>query len=387
MSTPEKHALLSASSAERWMHCTRAPRLEETLPEHTSEYAEEGRLAHAIAELKVRKKFTPMSTRAFNAEMKKLKADPLYQEEMQEHTDTYLEYITERAMRYSSTPHVAVERRLDFSRFVPEGFGTGDCVMIGGGLLRIIDLKYGKGVPVDAGHNPQMMLYALGALEAYLPIYGDTIKQVCVSIVQPRLDSTSEFLISRDELIDWGMNEAKPKAETAFKGEGDFLPGDWCRFCRARATCRARSENATALEDFGFAKPPLLTDAEVGEILQKAKELSKWAADLEDYALQAELSGRDIPGWKAVEGRSNRQFTDIDAAFARLESEGVAEEMLYERRPITLTAAEKLIGKTKFDDLMAGYVIKPPGKPTLAPDSDKRPPYSPAAADFAGAAN
>lgn len=386
MPTPEVHALLSASSAERWMNCTRAPRLEETLPEKTSDYAEEGRLAHAIAELKVRKKFTVMKSSTFNYQMKKLKENPLYQDEMQEHTDTYLEYLMTKAMSYKCTPYIAVEVRLDFSHIVPEGFGTGDCVMIGGDTLQITDFKYGKGVPVSVENNPQFQLYALGALKTYAPIYGDSIKHIRTAVVQPRLDSISEQEITVEKLLSWGENVVKPIAEIAFKGEGEFKPGHWCRFCRAKVTCRARSENNTALEDFKGALPPILSDMEVGTVLEKAQHLKAWVSDLEEYALKALLEGKLIPGWKVVEGRSNRQFTDTDKALETAIAAGYPKANLYKYVPETLTNVERLLGKKEFADVLGSYIIKPPGKPTLAIESDKRSAYSPhdAASDFKG---
>lgn len=377
MPTPEKHALLSASSAERWMNCTRAPRLEETLPEKTSEYAEEGRLAHAIAELKVRKKYVePIGPRKFSNAMKKLKEHPLYNDEMQGYTDQYLEFIDEVVMRYEAKPYIALEQQLDFSTFVPEGFGTGDCLTIGGDTLEIIDFKYGKGVAVSADENPQMRLYAVGALLRYAPIYGDRIKRVRMSIVQPRLNSISTVELSRDDLMNWVTFDVKPKAQLAFKGEGEFAPGEWCRFCRAKSICRARTDVHTALEDFKGALPPLLTNDQVGEVLNRAQNLKKWVTDLEEYALSSILQGKDIAGWKAVEGRSNRQFYDTEVAFDALNKNGYDDALLYTRKPITLTEVEKLLGKKSFDTIMSEYVTKAPGKPTLAPISDKREPYN-----------
>ena len=288
---PEKHALLSASSASRWLKCTAAPRFEEGLPENTSEYAEEGRLAHAIGELKVLKKCTPMSTRTYNTRLNKLKKDPLYTPEMDKTTDLYLEHITEQVMAYDTAPTVAVEVQVDFSDYVPEGFGTCDCCIIGGDLLSIVDYKHGKGVPVSAVGNPQMRLYALGALHRYAPVFGDTIKRVRMTIDQPRLDSYTTDEITVEELRAWGES-IKPVAQKAFSGLGEFVPGDHCRFCRGKAQCRARANINTALEDFkdcvpagawnekaeafvsaggvvNGAPPPLLTDAEIGDLLER----------------------------------------------------------------------------------------------------------------------
>lgn len=368
-----QHALLSASSSHKWLHCPPSARLEAQFPESTSTYAEEGRLAHAIAELKLRKHFTPMGPRSFNSAMKKLQEDPLYQPEMLGHTDTYLEYVQKVCHSYASAPHVAIEKKIDYSHFVPEGFGTGDCIIIGGDKLHIVDFKYGSGVPVSAEENPQMMLYALGALEAYALLY--KINRVQLVIVQPRLDSISEYELNATELLSWGEN-IRPISQQAFEGKGEYCAGDWCRFCRAKAQCRALNEQYTtvvsALEAFSSAKPPLISNEEMGEILLRAQPIAAWVADLEEYALGAILRGDPVPGWKAVEGRSNRKFSDTDAAFGQVKKAGYDEAVLYTREPITLTAVEKLLGKRQFDELLKSYIIKPPGKPTLAPETDKR---------------
>lgn len=395
--TEREHALLSASSASRWMHCTPSARLEDTLPDSTSDYAAEGTLAHSIAELKVRKKFLEaMSVRSYNSQIKKFESDPRYDPEMQGYTDEYLDYITGVAMSYASRPLVAAERRLDYSNYAPEGFGTGDCIIIGGDTLHVIDFKYGKGVPVSAEENPQMMLYALGAIDFYSIIYD--IKRIVLTIFQPRSDgdTVKEWAIDRDKLLDWGVFTVRPLAAKAFAGEGEFVPGKWCGFCRAKAQCRARANTNTALEDFKgiaapskaesgkFPMPPLLSDAEVGEVLQKAIDLEKWASDLKDYALSAILNGKEISGWKVVEGRGNRAWDNQDTAFDTLKAAGIDEALLYERKPVTAPALEKELGKKIFSEVVGTHVIKQPGKPTLAPEADKREPYHPhdAASDF-----
>jgi len=369
---PGQHALLSASGAERWMNCTPSARLEEKLPERESAYASEGSLAHAIAELKLRKHFLePMGPKKFKAAMDKLAADPLYNPEMQKHTDDYLDYIKGLAHSFSSKPYIGVEVKLDLSHIIPEGFGTSDCIIICGNEMHVIDFKYGQGVPVSAEISPQIRLYALGAIENYRMFYD--IQTVHMHIFQPRRDNaTSEAVMTKDELVAWGETEVRPKAQKAFNGEGEYCPGDWCRFCRANALCRARSDTMTALEAFGKALPPLLSDDEIGQILQKAQELKAWVSDLEEYALSKLLEGGEIPGWKAVEGRSVRQFEDIDKAFEILKANGIDEALLYERKPITLSAVEKLLGKKRFAELLDPLVVKPPGKPTLVPETDKR---------------
>ena len=394
--TPEKHALLSASSASRWLKCTAAPRFEEGLPERTSEYAEEGRLAHAICELKTLKKFTIMSARTYNTRLSKLKKDPRYADEMDKTSDLYIDHLVEQAMQYDSPPTVAAEVLVDFGEYVPEGFGTCDNVMIGGDTLSITDYKHGKGVPVSAVGNPQMRLYALGALKRYAPVFGDAIKKVRMSIDQPRLDSYSTDAITVEELLAWGES-IKPIAQKAYSGLGEFVPGEHCRFCRGKAQCRARANTNTALEDFKDCVPagsvatpggnearPLLSDAEIGDLLIRGKELVAWYKDLEDYATRALLDGKPIEGWKLVAGRSVRTFTDQEAAIQAAIAAGYDEALLYDRKPKTLSEMEKLMGKAEFAEKIGSYVTKPLGKPTLALSTDKREAYNPAAADFAG---
>lgn len=405
---PEKHALLSASSASRWLKCTAAPRFEEGLPENTSSYAEEGRLAHALCELKVQKKFSVMTSRTYTTRLNKLKKEPIYDPEMDKTSDLYLEHLTEQAMLYDTTPTVVPEVQVDFSEYVPEGFGTCDCVMIGGDTLSITDYKHGKGVPVSATGNPQMRLYALGALKRYAPVFGDTIKRVRMTIDQPRLDSYTTDTITVEELRAWGES-IKPIAQKAFSGLGEFVPGDHCRFCRGKAQCRARAGVNTALEDFKDCVPaasipadalvpqvdsyitprgeevhPYLTDEEIGDLLIRGKYLVQWYKDLEEYATKALLDGKPIEGWKLVAGRSNRTFTDQDAAIQAVIAAGYDEALLYDRKPKTLSEIEKLMGKAEFAEKIGSFVVKPLGKPTLASSDDKREAYNPAASDFAG---
>lgn len=367
-----EHALLSASSANKWLNCTPSARLEEQFPDSASDNAKEGTLAHEMAELKLRKAFIePMGARTFNNRIKKFQENPLYQEEMLKYTDIYLDYVSGIVHSYDTPPYIAVEKRIDYSTYAHEGFGTGDCIIIGGTTLNIVDLKYGKGVPVSAERNLQMMLYALGAYTEYSFLYAiDTVK---MTIVQPRLDSISEYAMPITELLAWG-EEIKPIAQKAFKGEGEFKQGEYCdnSFCRAKALCRARTEFNTSLEEYKQMKPPLISNEEVGQILEKAQYLAKWVKDLEEYALGECLKGNEIPGWKAVEGCSIRQFTDMDKAFEVLKTNGIDEAMLFERKPITLAATEKLLGKAKFKELLTEYVNVPPGKPALAQISDKR---------------
>lgn len=391
----KKHSLLGPSSAKRWMSCPPSVRLTEKMPDTTSPWAAEGTLAHDVAELKVKKKFTdPMGDQTFKRRLKKLSETKLfdvdgkerdlkdYWPEMLSATEEYLDYITGVVMSYPKRPHVAVEVELKFDRYAKGGFGTCDCLVLGGSELHIIDFKFGRGVPVSAENNPQMMLYALGALELYGALYD--IRDIVLTIFQPRADgdTVKEWSISRDDLVNWGVFTVRPLAEKAFAGEGEFHGGDWCRFCRAKDTCRARADQYTALEDFGtpnskaetgiLPKPPLLSDAEVGTVLEKAVALEKWVTDLKEYALTACLAGKEIPGWKAVEGRKTRIWDDPDTAFADITAAGIEEAMLYERKPLTLAGIEKMLGKARFTEVAGTHVTVSAGKPALAPESDKR---------------
>lgn len=366
----EQHALLSASSSHKWLNCAPSVRLEENLPDQESDYAKEGTLAHSIAELKLRKYcIEPMGVRSFNSKLKKLQKEPLYQEEMLRHTDTYLDYIASVLHGYDSAPYVAAEKKVDYSNYAPEGFGTCDCIIIAGSVMHIIDFKYGKGVPVSAYENPQMKLYALGAYNEYSFLY--PIVTIKMTIIQPRLDSISEYELSIEELLNWGES-IKPIAQKAFNGEGEFIPGEHCTFCKALSRCRATADNYIALESFKGMEPPLISNAEVGQILERAKKISAWVKKLEDYALGECLKGNEVSGWKAVHGRAIRQFTDIDAAFKVLIENGTDETMLYERKPLTLSGVEDLVGKAKFKELLNTFVNIPPGKPTLVSINDKR---------------
>lgn len=396
------HALLSPSAASRWLNCTPAPRLEAELPDSTSEYAAEGTLAHSVCELLARKKFTIVKPSAHNTALKKLKKDALWDDEMLTTAATYVEHLLERYMSFPNKPYIVFEVKVDITDYVPEAFGTCDCVMIGGEELIITDYKHGKGVPVSAENNPQMMLYALGALKLYRSIYGDTIKKVSMYIDQPRLNSYGGHSMTVDELLVWGENEVKQKAALAFAGLGNFNPGDHCRFCRAKAQCRVRAGVHTALEDFKDAllptpenrlrseafdgALPLLTDAEIGDLLTRGKSLVDWYNSLEEYALSALLNGGTIPGYKLVEGTSKTTFApDFDTAAAVLIAAGYEKATLYKETPETLTSLDKLVGgRAKLKELLGDHLYKSPGKPTVARENDKRPAYSSAAADFGG---
>lgn len=367
------HAILSPSSASRWINCPPSALLNAEAGDRDTVFTREGTLAHAVAELKARKHFlTGIGPKKFQAAMDGFRANELWQDEMDGHTDAYLEALKDIAAAFEERPYVALEQKVDFSEYVPEGFGTADCIIIGGEVLHIVDFKYGKGVDVSAEDNPQMKLYALGAILQYMAFYD--IFTVRMTIVQPRIKREPDtWEMPARDLLRWAEDVVKPAAALAAAGEGEFAEGDWCRWCAIRNTCRARAAANTALEDFGFKQPPTLTDAEVGRALALGQRLKAWLGDLEDYALTACLGGADIPGFKAVEGRSVRVWTDADAAFAAARAAGVPEEMLYERKPVTLAALEKVMGKKPFAEALKDYVATPPGKPTLVKADDKRP--------------
>lgn len=355
-----KHAILSASGAHRWLNCPPSARLEEHFPDEPSPYAEEGTKAHKLAEGILLDKIDEPAPDEMN--------------EMFEHVSRYVEVVLEKLIPGAD---LYIEQRLDFSPWVPEGFGTGDAVIVSDDVLEIIDLKYGKGVQVDAEGNPQLRLYALGAYNQFGMIYN--FDRVRMTIVQPRLDHVSTEKLSLKELLQWG-EEIKPIAQKAFKGEGEFNPGPHCRFCKARRSCRARAEANLELAKYEFRKPELLSMEEIAEILKQAEDLAAWAKDVKEYALtQAYRHGVKFPGWKVVEGRSTRKITDEAALAERLAAEGYAP---FKKVMKTLTELEKTVGKKKFAELADGLIVKPPGKPTLVEETDKRPEISRAAMEF-----
>ncbi len=361
---PNAHAVLSASSAERWLHCPPSVRLSEGIQDQGSAYASGGTAAHALAEHKLRTALGLPSQ------------DPTedlswYDAEMECCTTDYTAYVMElvaTAKEQCKDPIVLVEQRLDFSRYVPQGFGTGDCVIIADGTLHIIDFKYGRGVEVSAEGNPQMRCYALGALELFDDIYD--INSVCMTIYQPRRSHISSSTLSREELLNWAEVTLAPTAQLAFEGKGEYACGDWCRFCKAKSQCRARAETNLELARIDFQQPPLLTDEEISEILGKADELTGWIADIKEFALQAAIRGKQWTGYKLVEGRSNRKYTDEAAVVAAVQSAGYDP---YEKKILGITAMTALLGKKLFNSLLSDLTYKPQGKPTLVPESDKRP--------------
>lgn len=383
------HALLSPSAAHRWLNCTPAPRLEATFPDNTSEYAEEGTLAHSLCEITAKKKFKNVKSAEYTRTVKKLKKDPLWNDEMISTAEIYVEHLAERAMQFEHEPYIAFEVGVDISDYVPESFGRCDCVMLGGDTLVIRDYKHGKGVPVSAESNPQMMLYALGALKLYRPLFGEAIKNVDIGIDQPRIDSYDVWLCSVEELLAWGES-IKPTAQKAFTGLGEYKAGSWCRFCRANGVCKAQaSQQIGAFDDFAAMvnkSTDLLTPEQVAEVLTKGETLVEWYKTVKAKALESILSGTQIPGYKAVEGRSVRAWSDQDKALEKLTASGIDRAAIYDSVPKTLAQIEKMLGKTKFGELVGEFVIKPPGAPALASENDPKPAYSSAAADFAAVA-
>lgn len=383
------HALLSPSSAHRWLNCPLAPRLEAQLPEKTSEYAKEGTVAHSVCEIAAKKKFKKVKAAEYNKVIKKLKTNSLWDDEMLHTAETYVEHLSERAMAFENEPYIAFEVKVDISDYVPECFGRCDCIMFGGDTLIITDYKHGKGVPVSAKENPQLMLYALGALKLYQPLFGEALQKVEIFIDQPRIDSYEGWTISVKELLAWGA-EVKPKAEMAFAGFGEYHAGDWCRFCRANGKCKAQAEQQTgAFEDFKDADGSLnalLSPAEMGDALERGQSIIAWYEALKENALESILNGTEVPGWKAVEGRSLRCWSDQDKALEKLQDAGIDRAVIYDSVPRTLAQLEKQLGKKKFKELVGDLVIKPQGKPTLASADDSRKEYSKAATDFAAVA-
>ena len=379
MAEEKAHAVLSASSSHKWLVCTPSARLEEQFPNKTSDYMEEGTLAHEIAEFKVKNYFSAIPKATYTRRLNKFKKEKFFTQEMLGHTDTYLEFIKEEALQTTTKPFVAVEQKVDFSKYVPEGFGTADCILISKDTLQIIDFKYGKGVKVEAEDNPQMKLYALGALEQFGIFYN--IKYIKMSIVQPRIDNISSYEIPVEPLLEWGEKTVKTQAQKAFMGLGDYVQGEHCRFCKAKGSCEFRAkENIKVVEEIKKS-PGLLTNAQISEMLTKTEGVEQWIKDLKANALEKILKGEDIPDWKAVEGKSNRKIVDIDKAFEILEANGYDQAILYERKPITLTQLEKVVGKKKLTETIGDYIEKPKGAPTLAKEKDKREAYRVSAAE------
>lgn len=380
------HAVLSASGAHRWMACTPSAAQEKDIPDQTSEFALEGTAAHELSEIYLQYEIGEIAKSTRTRRINKFKQEnKYYSQEMADYVEKYVDVVVEKineAKARSSDAVILLEQRLDFSDWVPDGFGTGDVVIISDGTLEVIDLKYGKGVVVSAVNNPQLRLYGLGAFNQYDMLYD--FENVSMTIVQPRLDSVSSETMEVVDLVNWAEQEVKPKAELAWDGEGEFVAGEHCRFCKIRATCRARAEENLKLAKQAFADaeetemvdPAQLKLDEIGEILYKITELEKWAKDVKAYAQeQAVNHEQEIPGWKVVEGRSNRKYTDENAVLETLKTT-YELDYIAPRKLLGITAMEKAIGKKDFTEQLQDLVIKPTGKPTLVPESDKRPPLN-----------
>ena len=372
-----KHAYLSASASHRWLACPPSAKLCANITDQTSEYAQQGTDCHELCAYLVEKALG----RAVTDPTENL---TFYDAEMQNCAEEYRNYVLEQieaAKEFCKDPQVMIEQRLDFSRWVPEGFGTGDLVIVADDTLYIVDLKYGKGIAVSAEWNPQMLLYSLGALELFGSLYD--IEKVNMTIHQPRLENVSTFEITVHDLMEWAEQELMPKAEMAAKGEGEFAVGDWCRFCKAKNTCRARAEEYLRLAQMEFKPPELLSEEEIAEVLKVADELAKWSADVYAYAQDEAIThGRVWNGFKLVEGRSNRKYVNEEEVADAAKAAGY--EDIYKKSLIGITEMEKLMGKKDFQKILGSLVYKPQGKITLVPESDKRPPIQTetAEADF-----
>lgn len=367
------HAKLSASGASRWATCPGSVQMEEGIPDRESIYAQEGTLAHEMSELKLKHYLDPkgFGKRKLNAAIKKLKENELYQAEMDSYTDTYVDFIKEKALSFSSNPYIEIEKRVDFSRWVDGGFGTCDCVLIHGSTLSIIDLKYGKGVPVSAEQNEQLILYALGAYDAFNLIYN--LDKIELNIVQPRINNFSTWEISLTELLLWG-DYFKVQAEKALGGNGELVPSaKACKFCKARDICTARAENNLSLESEIKLKPNEIPKDKLYEYISRGEDIAKWVADLKAYALDMCLKGEEVKGLKAVAGRTSRSWTNQDEAINKLIEGGIDEAIIYDKVPLTLAKLEKALGKQQFTALVGDLVVTSEGKPTLVFENDKRP--------------
>ena len=359
---PDTHALLSPSSSERWISCPPSVRMSEGIEEKPSEYAAEGTAAHSLCEYKLRE--------LLGYEQLDIRENlDYYNKEMEDCTGEYRNYINELLAEHDGRkPLMFVEQRVDFSRFVKEGFGTSDCIIIDNDTIFIIDFKYGTGVKVDALNNSQMMIYAIGALEMFDGIFD--INHVVMTIFQPRLNNISTFEMTKDELYNWAFDILKPAADMAYQGSGDFKCGEHCRFCKAKSNCRARAEYNLKLAQYDFKMPATLEDIEIESLLGKLDMLIDWAEDIKTYALDQAVQGKKWRGYKIVEGRSNRKYTDEKAVADKVTKAGYDP---YEKKVLGITAMSKLLGKKKFEELLSGLVEKPQGKPTLVSESDDRP--------------
>ncbi|MPW03133.1 DUF2800 domain-containing protein [Limosilactobacillus fermentum] len=365
MASPKVHATLSASSAHRWLNAPPLPQLEKLFPNPASPMAEEGTAAHALGEYKLRK--------ALGQECKRPVSD-FQSDDMEVFTDNYCDYVMEQYQQAKlSHPGttVLIEQRLDFSNYVPDGFGTGDCIIIADGLMHIVDFKYGKGVRVIAENNPQMKLYALGALNNYSMLY-DQPDVIDMTIFQPRIGNVSTWSIETDTLLDWAKTDLKQKAELAIKGDGVVKYGPWLQFSNCNAVLRVRYNQYKKLQEFQLRSPHLMSNAEIEEVLANVDELAKWANQVKAYAQDLAVNhGKQWDGFKVVEGRSIRKYKDESTVAKMAEENGFTD--IYQKSLLSITKLEKVMGKKQFNDLLGQYIYKPAGKLTLVPQSDKRP--------------
>ena len=375
------HALLSASGAKRWLECPPSARAGIGVPNKSSVFAEEGTVAHTLSEIKLSLAVGQIKKDEYDAEFAQI-ADKV-NGEMQGATDFYVELILEKlaeAKAQCGDATLLIEQRLDFSNVVPDGFGTGDAIILCDDYVEVCDLKYGKGVSVSAEDNPQARLYAIGAINLFGPLY--QFKEVRSTIIQPRLDSVSSEVLTVEALNDWAENYVKPRAKLAWDGKGEFKTGEHCRFCKIAAKCKARADEALKALEYEFRDPTILADAEIPKILPLLDKLTAWAKDFKEYAYQKALSGKTWDGYKLVEGRSNRTYADEKAVEHRLRAEGLSDEMIYAPKEIRgVTSLEQTLGRKRFQELVGDLVHKPPGKPVLTTQDDKRESLD-AASDF-----
>ena len=376
------HAALSALSSHRWMMCPPSVKLSEQFADTPSPYAEEGTFLHELSEMKLHRYLGDMTPEVLEAQYAAHRDNDFYSDEAESVTDEYVDFCIEtiESVRASCPdPLILVEHRLDYSEYVPDGFGTGDLVIVADGVLEVVDFKGGRGVRVEAERNSQLMLYGLGALLEFEALYD--IRNVRMTIVQPRLNNISTYETTTDELIRWAQTEVRPKALLAYEGRGEFCAGEWCRFCRARYTCRKRSEYHMRLAERDFKAPDLLTDEEILDILPVAESLNNWVADLIAYATQQAVDGKTWPGYKLVAGRSVRKYTSEAEVISAATEAGYTD--IYKTTLLGVGDLEKRMGRKKFSEVLSKYVVKPMGAPQLVPESDPRKPYADAASDFA----
>ncbi|MFZ7648318.1 DUF2800 domain-containing protein [Staphylococcus saprophyticus] len=377
-----KHAYLSASSANQWLNCPPSIKASEGIGDKTTTFAEEGTFAHELSELYFVRLYDGMTEDKFQQELERYKQNEYYSEELREYVEQYVDIVEEKVneARAQDEPILFFEHRLDLTRYVPESFGTGDVIIYYNGTVEIVDLKFGKGVEVSALNNPQLRLYGLGAYELLKDF--EDVHTIKTTIIQPRLHNVSSESMTADDLVSWGLNVVRPQALKAIEGKGEFKPGNHCRFCKIRHSCRARAEaNLNASKE--LSTPTTLTDDELAELLHKLPDIKRWASDVEDYCREQALeNSRNFDGWKVVEGRASRKYVDNEQVFERLKEHYDPNEVS-ETKVLSISKLEKQIGKKKVAELLSDLVEKPQGKPTLVTEDDKRQPITDSAeSDF-----